>query len=256
MDKIKNVAEIIMDSQRIVVFSGAGISTESGIQDFRSPGGLWHQWNPEELTFDKFMASQTSREHYWRFSRAIWPAMASAKPNAGHFAIAELYNTGKLDCVITQNVDGLHQLAGVPENKVIELHGNIRWVSCLTCGKRFPREEIEKYMDETGEKAPLCQCGGFLKQATISFGQSLPEEAIRQAEEKSSTCEVFIVAGSSLVVYPAAQMPVIAKQHGAKLVIITLSNTPHDSYADVIINEKTGPTLSKITEMVKARLKK
>jgi NAD-dependent deacetylase len=254
MDKIETVADMVSQSKKIIVFTGAGISTESGIQDFRSPGGLWHQWNPDELTFDKFMSSRGSREHYWGFSRAIWPTMSTAKPNVGHYAIADLYRMGKLDSVITQNVDGLHQAAGVPEDKVIELHGTIRWVSCLTCGKRFPREDIEKMMDETGEKAPECECGGFLKQATISFGQSLPLKAINDAEEKSSTCDLFIVAGSSLVVYPAAQMPVIAKQNRAGLVIITLSDTPHDRYADVVINDKTGVTLSQIAERVKARL--
>ena len=254
MDTIENVAEIIASSRKVVVFTGAGISTESGIQDFRSPGGLWHQWNPDELTFDKFMSSRASREHYWGFSRAIWPTMATAKPNIGHYAIADLYKTGKLYSVITQNVDGLHQAAGVPDDKVIELHGTIRWVSCLSCGKRWPREEIEKMMDETGEKAPECQCGGYLKQATISFGQSLPMDALDEAQEKSSSCDVFIVAGSSLVVYPAAQMPLLAQQNGAKLVIITLSDTPHDRYADIVINEKTGPTLSRIVEGVKARL--
>jgi NAD-dependent deacetylase len=256
LDNIEAVAEMIAASRRVIIFTGAGISTESGIQDFRSPGGLWHQWNPDELTFDKFMSSRASREHYWGFSRAIWPTMAHAKPNAGHFAIADLYNLGKLDSVITQNVDGLHQAAGLPEDKVIELHGTLRWVSCLTCGKKFPRELIEKMMDETGDKAPECQCGGFLKQSTIAFGQSLPEDAIEAAGEKSSNCDVFIVAGSSLVVYPAAQMPTIAKQNGARLVIITLSDTPHDHYADVIINEKTGPTLSAIVEKVKAKLGK
>jgi NAD-dependent deacetylase len=254
MDKIETAANMISNSRKTIVFTGAGISTESGIQDFRSPGGLWQQWDPDELTFDKFMASRASREHYWGFSRAIWPTMAGAKANAGHFAIAELYKLGKLDSVITQNVDGLHQAAGVPEDKVIELHGTIRWVSCLTCGKRWPREEIEKRMDRTGDKAPECECGGFLKQATIAFGQSLPAGAIREAEEKSSSCDVFIVAGSSLVVYPAAQMPILAKQNGAKLVIITLSDTPHDRYADVIINEKTGPTLTRIAELVKGKI--
>ncbi len=254
MDTTESVAEIIASSQKVVVFTGAGISTESGIQDFRSPGGLWHQWNPDELTFDKFMSSRASREHYWGFSRAIWPTMATAKPNIGHYAIADLYKMGKLYSVITQNVDGLHQAAGVPDAKVIELHGTIRWVSCLSCGKRWPREEIEKMMDETGEKAPECQCGGYLKQATISFGQSLPMDALDEAQEKSSSCDVFIVAGSSLVVYPAAQMPLLAQQNGAKLVIITLSDTPHDRYADIVINEKTGPTLSRIVEGVKARL--
>jgi NAD-dependent deacetylase len=201
------------------------------------------------------MSNRASREHYWGFSRAIWPTMASARPNPGHFAITNLYKMGKLSCVITQNVDGLHQASGMPDEKVIELHGTLRWVSCLRCGKRFPREEIEKMMDTTGEKAPECDCGGFLKQATISFGQSLPEGAIAEAEEQSSICDVFIVAGSSLVVYPAAQMPVIAKRNGAKLVIITISDTPHDHYADVIIHEKTGPTLSRITELVKSKLK-
>jgi NAD-dependent deacetylase len=256
MNSIETVSEMILTSQKLVVFTGAGMSTESGIQDFRSPGGLWHQWNPDELTFDKFMSSRASREHYWGFSRAIWPTMAKAQPNPGHYALTELNKLGKLDIVITQNVDGLHQAAGLPEDKVVELHGTLKWVGCLSCGKRYPREDIEKLMDETGEKAPECTCGGYLKQATIAFGQSLPLDAISLAEKKSSTCDLFIVAGSSLVVYPAAQMPVIAKQNGAKLVIITLSDTPHDGYADVIINEKTGPTLSRIVEKVKTKLKK
>ncbi len=252
MDKLQNVAQMIDKAKKVIVFTGAGISTESGIQDFRSPGGLWQQWNPDELTFDKFMSSRASREHYWGFSRAIWPTMAAAKPNAGHFAIAELYKIGKLDSVVTQNVDGLHQAAGVPDDHVIELHGTIRWVSCLRCGKRWPREEIEARMDRTGEKAPECECGGYLKQATIAFGQSLPADAIDAAQRKSLHCDVFIVAGSSLVVYPAAQMPLIAKQNGAKLVIITLSETPHDSYADEIINQQTGLSLTRIVELVKA----
>ncbi len=247
---------MILASRQLVVFTGAGVSTESGIQDFRSPGGLWEQWDPNELTFDKFMSSRASREHYWGFSRAIWPTMAFAKPNVGHYALADLYKMGKLDSVITQNVDGLHQAAGVPDDKVIELHGTLKYVSCLSCGKRWPREEIEKRMDRTGEKAPECECGGFLKQATIAFGQSLPIDAINQAEEKSSTCDMFIVGGSSLVVSPAAQMPVIAKRNGAKLVIINLTDTPHDPYADIIIHEKTGPTLAQIAETVKASLKK
>jgi NAD-dependent deacetylase len=256
MDNIETVAEMVANSKRVIVFTGAGISTESGIQDFRSPGGLWHQWNPDELTFDKFMSSRASREHYWGFSRAIWPTMASAKPNIGHFAIADLYKMGKLDAVITQNVDGLHQAAGVPDDKVIELHGTIRWVSCLRCGKRWPRQEIEDMMDRTGEKAPECECGGYLKQATIAFGQSLPLDALQAAETKSYSCDMFIVAGSSLVVYPAAQMPRIASQTGAKLVIITLSDTPHDRAADIVINEKTGPSLSRIAELVKKKIGK
>jgi NAD-dependent deacetylase len=256
VDNIEKLAEMVAAARMTVVFTGAGISTESGIQDFRSPGGLWQQWNPDELTFDKFMTSRASREHYWGFSRAIWPTMAHAKPNPGHFAISNLYKMGKVDCVITQNVDGLHQAAGMPDDKVIELHGTLKYVSCLSCGKRWPREEIEKRMDATGEKAPECECGGYLKQATIAFGQSLPIDAINEGENKSSSCDLFIVAGSSLVVYPAAGMPVMAKRNGAKLVIITLSDTPHDGYADLIINEKTGPTLSRVAEIVKVKLGK
>ena len=253
----ERVAGLILASKKVIVFTGAGISTESGIQDFRSPGGLWEQWNPDELTYQKFMSSRASREHYWGFSRAIWPTMAQAKPNIGHYAINELDQAGKLDCVITQNVDGLHQAAGVPDARVIELHGTLKYVSCLSCGKRWPREEIEKLMDATGEKAPECDvCHGYLKQATISFGQSLPAEAISEAQKRSSACDCFIVAGSSLVVYPAAQLPIMAKQNGAHLVIITLSDTPHDRYADVIINQKTGPTLSEISRKVKANLGK
>jgi NAD-dependent deacetylase len=254
-DQINSCAGMILESRRVIVFTGAGISTESGIQDFRSPGGLWEQWNPDELTYDKFISSRASREHYWGFSRAIWPTMAQAKPNIGHFAIQELNRMGKLDCVITQNVDGLHQAAGVPDEMVIELHGTLKYVSCLSCGRRWPREEIEKRMDATGDKAPECEsCGGYLKQATISFGQNLPAEAINQAQRRSSACDCFIVAGSSLVVYPAAQLPLMAKQAGAKLIIITLSQTPHDPYADLVINQKTGPTLSQISQRVKAGL--
>lgn len=252
MDKIETVAEMIAASKHVVVFTGAGVSTESGIQDFRSPGGLWEQWNPDELTFDKFMTSRASREHYWGFSRAIWPTMAFAKPNIGHYALADLYKMGKLESVITQNVDGLHQAAGIPDDKVIELHGTLKYVSCLTCGRRWPREEIEQRMDRTGEKAPECECGGYLKQSTIAFGQSLPVTAINAAEDQSENCDMFIVAGSSLVVYPAAQMPVIASRNGAKLVIINLTDTPHDSYADVIVNDTTGPTLARIAEKVKS----
>jgi NAD-dependent deacetylase len=256
LDNIEKVADLIVESSRAIVFTGAGFSTESGISDFRSPGGLWSKFDPNRLTYQRFMASRTNREEYWAYSRSIWPGMTNASPNPGHYAVAELYKMGKLECVITQNVDGLHQAAGVPEGWVIELHGTLRYVSCLTCGKRFPREEIAKLMDETGEKAPECSCGGYLKQATISFGQPMPARETAEAEDRSAACDLFIAAGSSLVVYPAAQMPVLAKQNGAALVIINLTETPHDSYADVIIREKTGETLAAITEKVKAKLKK
>jgi NAD-dependent deacetylase len=254
MDALETVADMIVNANKVVVFTGAGVSTESGIPDFRSPGGTWEKYDPDELTFQKFLSSEASREHYWKFHQAVWPPMLEAQPNPGHIAIAELYRMGKLDCVITQNVDGLHHRAGLPDDRVIELHGTIRLVGCLSCGKKYPREEIEVRL-KAGEKAPRCDsCNGYLKPATIAFGQAMPQWETREAEARAENCNLFIVCGSSLVVYPAASMPVLAKNSGAGLVIINLTATPHDRYADVVINEKTGPTLSKIVELAKARL--
>ena len=180
--------------------------------------------------------------------------MVEAEPNAGHYAIAELHQLGKLDCVITQNIDGLHQKSGIPEEKVIELHGTMQWVVCLECSQKYSREQIQSRL-ESGEKVPRCDaCSGIIKPATISFGQAMPERETSESQKRAAGCDLFLVAGSSLVVYPAAQMPVVAKDNGAKLVIINLTSTPHDHYADIIINEKTGETLSRIVELVKAKL--
>ncbi len=255
MNQIDAVSDIILKSSKIVVFTGAGVSTESGVSDFRSPGGIWDRFDPSELNFQNFLASEANREKYWDFYRQLWPTMVGAEPNRGHYAIAELHHLGKLDCVITQNIDGLHQKSGIPEEKVIELHGTMQWVACLECGKKYSREEIQSRL-ESGEKVPRCDtCGGITKPATISFGQAMPERETREAEARAAACDLLLVAGSSLVVYPAAQMPLIAKDSGAKLVIINLTPTPHDRYADIVINEKTGETLSQIVERVKARLK-
>lgn len=255
MDKIDAVCDIILQSKRVVVFTGAGISTESGISDFRSPGGIWDRFDPNELNYQNFLASEANREKYWQFSKSLWTAIADAKPNRGHYAIAELYHLGKLDCVITQNIDSLHQKSGVPEEKVIELHGTLKWVICLECGRRYPRQQIQSRLD-SGEKVPRCDsCGGIMKPTTISFGQPMPVKETREAETRSATCDLFLVAGSSLVVYPAAQIPLIAKDNGAKLVIINLTPTPHDRDADIVIYEKTGQVLSQIVEQVKVKLK-
>ena len=253
MEKTDVVAELIIEARQIVVFTGAGISTESGISDFRSPGGIWSRFDPGEYTFQKFISSEESREKYWAMMTSTWPEMSAAEPNQGHYAIAELYHMGKLDCVITQNIDGLHQKSGIPEDRVIELHGTARWVSCLECGQRFPRGQIQERV-MAGEKVPRCNaCGGIMKPATISFGQAMPEKETREAERRSAACDLFLVAGSSLVVYPAAQMPLIASNGGARLVIINLEPTPHDRYADVVINEKTGEALSRIVARVKEK---
>lgn len=175
MDKIDTIASMVLESKRLVVFTGADHSTESGIADFRSPGGIWSQFDSNELTYQKFLASEAGRERYWEFSKLLWPHVAVAKANRGHYAIAELYHIGKLDCVITQNIDNLHQKSGIPEDKVIELHGTMKWVSCLECGSRYPREDVQQRL-ESGEKVPRCdECGGIMKPATVAFGQPMPE---------------------------------------------------------------------------------
>jgi NAD-dependent deacetylase len=254
VSQIEAAANMIAQSKKLVVFTGAGLSTESGISDFRSPGGVWSRFDPSEFTFQKFLSSEESREKYWEFSTSSWGEMAAAQPNPGHQAIAKLDSLGKLDCVITQNIDGLHQRSGISEEKVIELHGTARWVSCLECGQRYPREQIQERL-KGGIKVPRCDsCGGIMKPATISFGQAMPERETRQAEAKAAACELFLVAGSSLVVYPAAQMPLIAKENGARLIIINLTPTPHDPYADIVIHDQTGPALSQIIVRVKAYL--
>jgi len=255
VNQIDTIVSMVLESKRMVVFTGAGHSTESGIADFRSPGGIWDRFDPNEFTYQKFLLSEANREKYWEFSKLLWPTIDKAEPNRGHYAIAELHHLGKLDCVITQNIDDLHQKSGIPEEKVIELHGTMKWVICLGCGSRYPREEIQRRL-ELGEKAPRCDnCGGIMKPATIAFGQPMPERETREAERKAAACDLFLVAGSSLVVYPAAQMPLIAKDNDAKLVIINLEPTPHDCYADVVINGKTGEVLPQIVEQVKAGLK-
>ena len=251
-DKIGMVADLIVKSRRIVVFTGAGMSTESGISDFRSPGGIWSRFDPGEFTFQKFLSGEAARQKYWEFSSSTWPEMAAAEPNPGHHAIVELHRMGKLDCIITQNIDGLHQKSGIPADMVIEVHGTAWWVNCLECGRRYPREEIHQRV-RAGEKVPKCSaCGGIMKPATISFGQAMPEKETREAEIRAAACDLFMAVGSSLVVYPAAQIPLIARDSGAGLVIINLEPTPHDRYADVVINQKIGEALTGIMGRVNA----
>ncbi len=252
MDKLDVFAKTIYQSKKIVVFTGAGISTESGIPDFRSPGGIWEKYDPNELTYQKFLTLQTSREKYWERQKNLWPIIAAAKPNAGHIAIAELYHMGKLDCVITQDGDGLHQRSGIPTQKVIELHGTWTRALCLKCGSKYPSELIQPRL-EAGEKVPLCEkCGGILKPDVIQFGQSMPIKETNEAQQKAANCDMLIVCGSSLIVYPAAEMPLLAKEHGAKLVIVNIMDTPHDQFADIVINEKIGIVMPIVIEKVKS----
>jgi NAD-dependent deacetylase len=255
MDYVEQVADMVVGAKKVVVFTGAGFSTESNIPDFRGPQGVWSKFDPDELNLPNFLRSEEIREKYWQVHRLFWEAVKDARPNSGHYAVTELNNIGKLDCVITQNTDGLHQKSGTPESKMLELHGTMHWVDCLDCHKRFPRDYAHEKM-LAGEKVPRCgECKGILKPATVAYGQSMPVQETNEAMERSSGCDLFLVLGSSLVVYPAAQMPILAKQNGAKLVIINITDTPHNRHADVIINEKTGETMSKIVETAKKKLK-
>jgi len=244
--EIRQAAEWIIESERVVVFAGAGMSTESGIPDFRSPGGLWDKYNPEDFYFQNFISSERARLLYWQMATEMYANIRDARPNAGHLAVAALESMGRLDCLITQNVDGLHFKAGNSEEKVIELHGTVMHVACLSCGKRYGRDAIQARI-AGGDKAPVCDaCGGLLKPATISFGQSMPERETAEAYRRSEACNLFIVIGSSLVVHPAAHMPVVAKQGGARLVIINRDETACDNIADMIIRGQAGPTMAAI----------
>ncbi len=234
--------DLIDSSRRVVVFTGAGISTESGIPDFRSPGGIWSRHKP--IYFEDFLASQAKRREYWRLKFVVDRDIREAKPNDGHLAVAKLVRSGKAALVITQNVDGLHQASGIPEEQVIELHGNTTYAACLDCGTRFELAPIRAAF-ERDESLPVCdRCAGIVKTATISFGQAMPPEAMRRAEEATLACDLFLAVGSSLVVYPAAGFPELARRNGARLVILNRDPTPLDSLADLVMNAEIGPTLA------------
>jgi NAD-dependent deacetylase len=250
----QKAAELIAAARKLVVFTGAGISTESGIPDFRSPGGIWSRFDPEDFTYQKFVSDPEARRKQWRML-GEGHLTTNAQPNLAHYAIAELDRLGKLDCVITQNVDCLHHKAGVPAKKVFELHGNVQWAVCLSCGRRYPFEHI-KARWEGGEEIPDCEeCGGMLKPDAVLFGEALPQEVLQEASQRSSDCDLFIVVGSTLIVYPAAYMPIYAVRGGARLIIVNLSDTPMDAQAAVLIRAMAGEAMSKIVEKVKDRLK-
>jgi len=236
------LARLIADARRLVVFTGAGISTESGIPDFRSPGGVWSKMKP--IYFQDFVSDPAKRREAWEraFSgRAGW---VGREPNAGHAAVARLVAQGKASHVITQNVDNLHQASGVPADKVIELHGNASYATCLECAERHELEELKDSFLKAGE-IPYCRrCGGLVKTATISFGQAMPAEPMARAEAATLSCDTFLVLGSSLVVYPAAGFPLMAKQNGARLIIVNREETDLDGYADLVLNDEIGPAMT------------
>ncbi len=241
--EVEKIAAKLSEGGRNVFFTGAGISTESGIPDYRSQGGLWQKYEP--VYFDDFMNDRAARVEYWRRQVETYQSMSTAKPNSAHMALYTLYEKGLLEAVITQNIDGLHQASGLPEEMIIELHGNAMRVRCMSC------RELSSIGDgidrvKAGDAAPECHCGGYLKPDTISFGQSMPEAEVQRAAELAGNSDFFGVVGSTLLVQPAAQMPVIAKRNGAFLAIINLSETPCDSMCDALISGPAGTALPEI----------
>ncbi|MDB5483183.1 MAG: transcriptional regulator, Sir2 family [Caulobacteraceae bacterium] len=238
------LAKMVDAARRVVVFTGAGMSTESGIPDFRSPGGVWSRMKP--IYFQDFVASEERRREAWTRTFSGAAGWVGAKPNAGHVAIVRLVDEGKVEVVITQNVDNLHQDAGVPEERVIELHGNAAYAKCLSCGERHELADLRGPFLEHGV-IPACRvCGGLVKTATISFGQPMPAEAMARAEEAAVACDLFLVLGSSLVVFPAAGLPLIAKRNGAALAIVNREPTDQDGFADLVLHDEIGSVLGAV----------
>ena len=232
---------LIAGASSIVGFTGAGISTESGVPDFRSPNGVWAR--NRTVDFREFVSSEAGRVEYWRQKVEAWPAMRAATPNAGHHAFVTLHEQGRLTALITQNIERLHQRSGLPAETVLELHGTTTEAECLTCGDRITSDEACRRI-EAGERAPRCRaCGGLLKPATISFGQAMPLDVLARAQEAAETCDLLIAVGSSLVVEPAASIPRVAKAAGARLVIVNREPTPLDGVADAVVRGEIGAVL-------------
>jgi NAD-dependent deacetylase len=241
--------EMIRAAPKILVFTGAGLSTESGIPDFRSPGGVWDKYDPSEFYFQRIVSDEKAREKYWVMSTEFYEILKDALPNRAHLAINALEDTGKLLVIVTQNIDHLHHKAGNSPEKIIEIHGTAFSVSCLSCGKEYGRDEIQARLN-AGVKIPYCDdCSGILKPDTISFGQAMPEDKMARAFRHAQECDLCIVLGSSLVVYPAASIPVQAHQSGAKLIIINLDETPLDPQADLVIHESVSEVLGAMVGM-------
>jgi NAD-dependent deacetylase len=238
---VSRLRELIEASSVIVPFTGAGISTECGIPDFRSPGGIWTKMKP--IDFSDFIASREARDESWRRRFAMEDQFGGAKPGRGHCALASLYRAGKSPGVVTQNIDNLHQASGIAPEHVVELHGNTTYALCLDCAERYELPWVRQRF-ETGGRAPACpSCGGHIKTATVSFGQAMPDEAMRRAEEMTRAADLFVAIGSSLVVWPAAGFPLMAKRNGAALVIINREATDFDDAADLVVRQDIGAVL-------------
>lgn len=243
-DAIEELHAMLDRARVIVPFTGAGISTESGVPDFRSPGSPWMQNKP--IPFEVFLASREARIEAWRRKFAMDDHYRDARPNRGHRALATLVAEGRSPGVITQNIDGLHQASGIAEDSVIELHGNGTYATCLSCGWRHKLAAIRAEFEASGEPPACMMCAGVVKSATISFGQQMPQQPMLRAHELTMSADLYLVAGSSLVVFPAATFPVIAKRNGARLVILNREPTDLDPIADLVVRSEIGPALARL----------
>jgi NAD-dependent deacetylase len=231
----------VRQAQRLVVLTGAGISTESGLPDFRSPGGLWSRYRP--VSYPEFLRSKESRKEYWARYLEFFPPFIRVQPNDGHRALAELERRGRLMALITQNIDRLHAQAGTSPERLIELHGRIDRTLCLACGRDYSTQDILARVTPENPVPHCDDCGGWLKPATISFGQELPARALERAVDLAQTADLFLSVGSSLTVYPVASLPGLALDHGARLVILNAQPTPYDEQAHLVLQGPAGPTL-------------
>jgi NAD-dependent deacetylase len=241
---LRQLKSLIDGAKRAVVFTGAGISTESGIPDFRSPNGIWSKMSP--IYFDEFVRSEEARREAWRRKIVMDKDFMAAEPNRGHRAVEKLVRIGKVSSVITQNIDGLHEASGIPAEKIIELHGNGTYAKCLMCETRYELAPIKEAFERDGTLPACSWCSGIVKTATVAFGQQMPEEPMLRAREETLACDLFLAVGSSLVVYPAAGFVPMARQNGAKLVIINRDPTELDELADLVLNREIGPTLGEV----------
>jgi NAD-dependent deacetylase len=239
---VARLTQLLDASEVVLPFTGAGISTECGIPDFRSPGGIWTKMQP--IPFDAFLARQDMRDEAWRRRFAMEDEFGGARPGRGHRALASLYRGGKSPGVITQNIDNLHQASGIAAEHVVELHGNTTYATCLDCARRYEMAWVRERFEAAGGRAPDCGCGGYIKSATVSFGQAMPEAAMRRAEELTLGCDLFLSIGSSLVVWPAAGFPLMAKRNGARLAIVNREPTEFDDVADLVVREDIGSVLA------------
>lgn len=246
------LASLFDGARRAVVLTGAGVSTESGIPDFRTAGGVWDRYDRGDLTWQRFIGSDAGRRRYWAVGRTVYPLIRGAVPNRAHRALAELYRLGRLDCCITQNVDDLHQRAGLPAAAVIELHGNATRVRCLGCDAGWHRDEVHAWL-EAGVEVPDCPaCGGIVKPRTVLFGEAMPRAELAEAERRARAADLFVVVGTSLAVYPAAYLPAHAREAGATLVIVNLTPTAFDARAALVIRAGAGDVLAAVADHVRA----